>query len=187
MVETGPKNWFFAHFESFFVYHLVHPWDTPQGFANWKTLLRYICGKFHQYNLNVHFFLYWFNILEMAPFWNFLGPCSPKYCLVLLKFWPEVVYNKKNSVWKILQNLEFWLKCSAIKVNYFGPYWGPIYYWKTKNIVKNQNFCNNCVTSRSHKNHRILAKLNQKTFSGPKLGLNYHHGSKGHQKFSHSL
>ena len=30
-------------------------------------------------------------------FWLFLGACTPKYCLILLKFWPEVVSIKTNT------------------------------------------------------------------------------------------
>ena len=140
------------------------------------------------------FFLYQFSIRKMAAFWVFLGPYSPKYCFILLKLWPEVVSNKKNSVWKILQTLEFYFKWNAVKVYSFGPYWGPIYHRKTKNIAKNQNFFKisslgiiNNVSPRFQKNHKLLVKLSQKTFSGPKLGLNYHHELKGHHKFSHSL
>ena len=35
----------------------------------------------------------------------------------------------------------------------------------------------NNVSPRSQKNQKILVKLSQKTFSGPKLGLYYHYGS----------
>ena len=92
------------------------------------------------------------------------------------------------NFWLLNTLFEFWLKWNAAKVYTFGPVWGPIYCWKTKNIAKNQDFCKNCilrnnnVNPRSQKNHRILGKLSLKTFFGPKLGLNYHHGSKGHSK-----
>ena len=37
----------------------------------------------------------------MAPFQFFwVGLYSPKYCLILLKSWPEVVYNKTNRVFE---------------------------------------------------------------------------------------
>ena len=41
---------------------------------------------------------------------------------------------------------------------------------------------NNYLSPRSQKNHRILEKLSLKTFFGPKLGLNCHHGLKGHSQ-----
>ena len=99
----------------------------------------------------------------MAPIWDFLGPYSPKYCLILLNLWPEVVSDQKNSIWEILQNLEFWSKR------------------KTKNSTKTARLAIiNNVSPRSQKNHRILVKLSRTTFSGPISGLHYHHGSKGH-------
>ena len=36
-----------------------------------------------------------------------LGPNSPKYCPILLKFAPEVVFKETQSVWKILKNQIF--------------------------------------------------------------------------------
>ena len=187
--KLGQKNDFFGSFWQFFC---LRP-RIPQDFVNWKTLLRYICRKFHQYSncsceiKNFQSFLYWFSIHEMAPFWDFLDPYSPKYCLILLKLWPEVVSNKINTVWKLLPNLEFWLKWNAVKVTQFAV-------GKPKILLKNKIFAKtaslgiiNNTSSRSQKSHRILVKLRQKTFSGSKLGLNYHHGSKGHHKFSHSL
>ena len=123
----------------------------------------------------------------MAPIWDFLGPYSPKYCLILLNLWPEVVSDQKNSIWEILQILEFWPKRNTVNLNILGPYWCPIYCRKTKNIAKTKISTKtaclaiiNNVSPTSHKNHRILVKLSWKIFSGPKLGLHYHHGSKGH-------
>ena len=167
-------------------------WDTPQDFANWKTFLRYICGKLHQYSICgcELVFLYWFSIHEMAPFWDFLGPYSPKYCLILLELWPEVVSNKKNSAWKILQNLGFWLKWNVVSVHIGSQFTvgKPKILLKTKTSAKSASLgIINNVSPRSQKNHRILVKLSQKTLSRPKLGLRYNHGSKGHHKFSHSL
>ena len=164
-------------------------WDTPQELANWNTSIAYVVVKLKIFKI----FLYWFSIHEMAPIWNFLDPFSAKCCLILLKIWSELVSDTKNSIWKILQNLEFWLKWNAVNVYIFGPYWSPIYRRKTKNIAKNQKYCKNCtlviinkVSPRSQKNHRIIVKFSQKILSGSKLGLD-HHGSKGHHKFSHSL
>ena len=128
-------------------------WDTLQDFANWKTLLKCICGKFHQYSIcrceikNCQVFFVLIQHPRNSPIWDFLGAYSPKYCLIMLKLWSEVAFDKKNSIWEILQNLEFWLKRNAVNVYIFGPYRGPIYCWKTKNITKNQNFHKNCILS----------------------------------------
>ena len=129
----------------FFVMFYCTLWVMPQNFSKWKTLLRYI---YVLSVINIAFveiknfqsLLYCFKIHEMFPFWRFLGPYFPKYCSILLKFSPELVSNKINTVWKILQNFAFWLKWDAPKVYSFGPFWSPIYCRKTKNIAKNQNF-----------------------------------------------
>ena len=165
-------------------------WVTPQDFAKWETLLRYIFAvsfisiapavvKLKMFK--VFFFVYRFSIHEMTPFWVFLGSYSPKYCSILLEFWPEVVSNKTNTAWKILQNFAFWLKWDTPKVYGLGPFWGLIYCQKTKNIAKNK-ICTKTkslgiwhnVIPTSQKNHRMLKKLSQKTtFFGPKIGLNW--------------
>ena len=73
-------------------------------------MTQHICGTFHQYSMCgceifkiFKFVLYWFSIYEIIHFWDFLGSYSPKHCLIMLKLWPDVVSNKKNSFWKILQ------------------------------------------------------------------------------------
>ena len=48
-------------------------WDTLQYFAKRKTL--YGCEI-----KNFQSLLYWFSIHEIVPFWDLLGPYSPKYC-----------------------------------------------------------------------------------------------------------
>ena len=48
------------------------------------------------------------SIYEMAYFGFFLGPNSPKYGAILLKFAPELIFKqKKKSGWKIFQKLKF--------------------------------------------------------------------------------
>ena len=110
----------------------------------------------------------------MAPIWDILGPYSPKYCFILLNLWPEVVSDQKNSIWEILQDLEFWPKRNTVNLNILGPYWCPIYCRKTKNIAKTKISTKtaclaiiNNVSPTSHKNHRILVKLSWKYFLGP--------------------
>ena len=90
-------------------------WATVQDFVKWKTLLRYIfmvifirmaytCGC--EVN-KCQGFSFWNNIDQMAHF--YLGPYSTKFCLILLKFWPEVASNKTNTVFG-----------KSIKIFYFG-------------------------------------------------------------------
>ena len=116
-------------------------WHTPQDIPNWKTLLRYTCGKIHQYSTcgcEIKKFQFLFELIQHpwnGPFLGFFGPYSPKYCLILLKLLPEVVSNKKNSVWKILQNLELLLKWNAVKSLQFRSILGP-------NLpLENQKYC----------------------------------------------
>ena len=81
---------FLADVESLFVYILVHPMRYTPRFCQMKELVPFI----HQYSIcgcemkNFQSFLYWFSIHEIAHFWDFLGPYSPKYWLILLKLWP---------------------------------------------------------------------------------------------------
>ena len=59
---------------------------------------------------------------------------------------------------------------------------------KTKTSAKTASLgMINNISPRSQKNQKSFVKLSQKNFSRPKLGLNYHYGSRGHHKFSHSL
>ena len=70
------------------------------------------------------------------PLFGCFGLLLPPIIFILLKFWPEVVFQQdKHSVWKILQNFEFMLKCNAPKFLQFWSILGPIYHRKTKDIV----------------------------------------------------
>ena len=95
-------------------------WVTPQDFSKWKTLLRYISAvsfiniayavvelkSFKVFRINSAT-LFGFCGL-MKPFWSFLDSYSPKYCSILLKFWPEVASNKTNTVFeKSFKMLDF--------------------------------------------------------------------------------
>ena len=98
--KLGHKTDFVAHFESFFIYVLLHCRSYFPSFCQMKGLIKiYIYGKFHHYSIRgcevkiFQSFLCWFRIHEC-----FLVPYSPKYCSILLKFWPEVVANKNNVV-----------------------------------------------------------------------------------------
>ena len=111
-----------------------------------------------------------------GPFLGFLGPCSPKYYLILLKFWPEVVFNKTSRVFeksfkingkhpKFTVLFRFGTQCTAGK---------PKILLKTKMFEKTTSLgISNSVSTRSQKKYRILVKLNRKKhFGGSKLSLN---------------
>ena len=61
-------------------------------------------GKFHLYSIcgcrviKFQMFSWRCSIHEMAHFWGFLGPNSPKYDPILLKFLAEVVLKDKKTV-----------------------------------------------------------------------------------------
>ena len=159
----GLKNWIFVSFWVFLFTLSYTLWDLPQDFTKWKTLLWYIALvsfiRIESVVVKLKIFKVYCidsaSMNEMAPSWGFLGPYSPKYCLILLKMWPEVVsINKKTVFEKSFKILNFgpnemeW-NCNGIlnqmKVYSFGPFWSPVYYEKTKSIDKNQNFCKNCI------------------------------------------
>ena len=82
----------------------------------------------------------------MSPFGSFLGPFSPKYGSILLKFRAEVVsYKTKEIFLAIFQNFVFKQKRDVLKVYSFGPCLGPIYPWKMQTIAKSQFFCKNYI------------------------------------------
>ena len=133
--------------------------------------------------------------MKMVRFEDFLGLHSPKYCLILLKLWPEVISNKKNTMFgksfKIMNFGSYEMQLKFTVLVHFGAQFTarkPKKLLKTKISAKTVTLAIiNNVSPRSQKNQRILGKLSQKTFFGTKLGLNCHHGSKDHHKFSHSL
>ena len=66
-------------------------WDTPQELANWKTLLRCICGKFHQYSIcgcEIKNFQNFFVLIQHqwnGPYLEFFGPLLPQIVFDLVK------------------------------------------------------------------------------------------------------
>ena len=109
------KKWLIVRV--FFVYTLFHPMIYAPRFCQMKGLIKLcICGEFYQYSecgCEVKIFkVFW---IDSDP-WNGpflgggvgargLGPYSPNYSSVLLKFWAGVFSNKTNTV------LENPLKC----------------------------------------------------------------------------
>ena len=141
------------------------------------------------WNLKFSKFFYCFVVSIKWPLFGLFWALTPSN--IVLSCWK---FNHRYSPIRKTQCLKnpskfwIWLKWNAAEVYSFGPFWGPIYFRKSKNIAKNQDFCkksilgNNYVSPRSQKNHRILEKLSLKTFLGLKLGLNCHHGLKGHSQ-----
>ena len=133
-----------------------------------------------------------------GPFLGFFSPYSSKHCSVLLKFWPEVVSNKKNTVFK--KSFKFLNFC----VNGRHPKFTVLFHLgaqsttgKPKILLKTKIFTkitslgiSNSVRPRSQKSHRILVKLNEReTFFWAQTGSKFPPvvARKGYQKFSDSL
>ena len=116
------------------------------------------------------------------PFLGFFEPLfsqTAKYCLILLKLWPEVVSDKKSVFEKSFKILNFSLNGRHPKFTvlfHFGAWCTagkPKILLKTKNVAKTISLgISNSISLGSQKNHRILVKSNKKYFCGRKLGLN---------------
>ena len=189
----------------------MQPMSYVPRFCQKKDLVKiHICGKFYQcsvWGCEVKFFQSFCITSESMKellFWGVgwegggaLGPYSTKYCSILLKLWPELVSNKINAVWKIIQNFAYFgsngthLKFTVL-TNFAAQFTAgkPKVLPKTKIFAKSTYLeISNNVNSRSQKNHRILVKLNKKIFWGPQIRSKLPPGvtPKGDQKFSHSL
>ena len=179
-------------------------WVMPQDFSKWKTLLRYIsvasfiCIAFVVVILKIFKFFLIDSTSMKWPLLGFLGPFSPKYCSILLKFWPKVVSNKAKRVFeKSFKILNFSVNRRHPKFTVLFHFGGqcsagkPKILLKTKIVAKTASLgISNSISPRSKKNHRI-AKLNKKNcFFGGGWGqigckLPTVAEPKGYQKFSH--
>ena len=131
-----------------------------------------------------------FFVLIQYP-WNrdFVGPYSPKYCLILMKLWSEVISNKKNIVFgKSFKILNFGSNGMRLRFTVLVHFGAQFTDRKPKLLLKPKISAKNAslgIIPRSQKNYWILKKLSQKTFFGPKFGLKCHHESKVHHTNSH--
>ena len=84
--------------------------------------------------------------MKWPPFGFFWGPYSPKYCSILLKFWPEVFSNDTNTVFeKSFRTLHFWSNGTHPKFTVLVHFGAQCTAGKPKILLKNQNFCNFCI------------------------------------------
>ena len=94
-----------AYFQRFFVYALLRAMSHASIFCQIEGLMKiHNSCKFHEYSvwscqvINFQRFSHQFSIYEMVLFRVFLGPNSLKYCVILIKFSPEVVFNNRKIV-----------------------------------------------------------------------------------------
>ena len=104
--EIKPKKRFSGSFlEVFQLRLLLHPMSYALFFRQMTGFINlYNRGEFCEYSIldcqvmNFQSFLYRFSIHEMPLFGDVLGPNSPKYCQILLKFSPQVVFKETKTV-----------------------------------------------------------------------------------------
>ena len=85
----------------------------------------------------------------MAQFWGILGPNSSKYCLISIKFLPEVVLKDKKTLFgDSFGKPEFLPKREIPKVCTLSP----IYPLKMAEIEENKNNFKNKIQSSGYPN-----------------------------------
>ena len=94
-------------------------------------------GKFHLCTIcgcevkKFEMFLWRWSIHEMAHFWAFLGPNSPKYGQILLKFAPQLVFMGSKTVF--FENSNFYRNRTYPKFALFSVFvqlWGCFSPWR---------------------------------------------------------
>ena len=88
-LKLGQKTDNLAHFESFFVDALLHPIHYAPRFCQLKDLIKII--------FVISFSSIAFVVVKLKVSKDL---ASMKYSSILLKFWPELVSNKKNIAFK---------------------------------------------------------------------------------------
>ena len=191
------KDWILKVFHL----HLLTPYEYTPKLCQMKDLIIILIrGRFHEYSIcgceikNFQSFSYWFSIHEMGPFWWFLYPYSPKYCSILVKFWPEVVSNKKNTLFEnYFKILHFSSNGMYPKSTVFGHFGAQFTPQKPEKLLKPKISAktaslelSNNINCRSQKTHIVLVKLIKIPFLWPKMRINFPPGveSKG-QHISH--
>ena len=124
----------------------------PQSFCQVKGLMKiHNRGKFHLYSIcgcqfiNFPMFSWHCSIHEMTLLGFFLSPNCPKYCPILLKFAPEVVFKERKTVFQnFLGNSNFYRNCTlhkkfALFFIFFSTL-TPFYSIKKAKIEKNKYF-----------------------------------------------
>ena len=114
--KLSQRTNFLAFFQRLFNHCLLRPMSYAPIFCQMKCLMKiHNHDKFHLYSIcgcqviNFPIFSWWCSIHEMAFLGVFLDPNCPKYCLILLKFAPEVVFKARKTVFqKFLKNSNFY-------------------------------------------------------------------------------
>ena len=145
-MKLSQKTGFLAHFERLFNYTLL----CPDKLWRYIILVSLISDAFVGVKLSIFkCFHVRCSIFEMwSLLGEFLGPFSPKYDPILLKFWPEVISDKakKRQFMSSLPKLCLSRNETYPKFTVLVHFWlGQIYPLKTQNIAKSQNFSKNYI------------------------------------------
>ena len=182
--EIEPKKQFSGSFWEVFGLRLLMPYELH---PNLLPNLTSYGGTYSWYvSLVWHLWLSSYKcsnvFVAMQHPWNhlfagFLSPISPKYGTSLLKFWPEVVSNKKKAVSK----QSFKIKClcgngTYPKLKVWVHFWAQFIPGKSKILPKTRIFpkttslqLSNNISTRSQINQRILIKLIKKSIFRAKM------------------
>ena len=125
MKKLNQKNHFLARFRRFFNYAVSYALFFWQMTGLIKIHSRV---EFYEYSVldcqvtNFQSFLYQFSVHDMPLFGEVVGPNSPKYCQILLKFSPQVVFEEtKTVVQEFLKNSNFYRNGRYSEFTLFGP------------------------------------------------------------------
>ena len=94
---------------------------------------------------------------EMILFGGFLGPNSPKYCPILTKFLPEVVFNERKSVLRIFEKFKFLRKQEIPKVCTFDLTLTHRFFLKMAEIEQNKYSARKTLAVEVSKYRKIKA------------------------------
>ena len=131
-------------------------------------------GKFHLYSISgcqvkkFEMFLWQWSIHEMDRFWAFLGPNSPKYGLILLKFAPQLVLMGSKTVFEeFFENWNFYRNRTYPKFALFSVFvqlWGCFSPWRRPKSKKTK-----CLEGPNYaiglSNNRKIKALSCRNFS----------------------
>ena len=90
--------------------------------------------------MNFQKFLYQFSIHEMALFGDILGPNSPKYCQILLKFSPQVVFKEQKYCFKNLWKTQIFTEMGDTQSLHFWSNFDPFFPPEDGQNKKKMNF-----------------------------------------------
>ena len=132
-------------------------------------------GKFHLYSIcgfevkKFEMFLWQWSIHEMAYFWAFLGPNSPKYGPILLKFARQLLFRESNALaQEFFKNSNFYRNRTSPKFALFLVFvrlWGCFSPWRrlksSKLEIWKTKLCH-CAIQKSQNQGPILSQLFRK-------------------------